>query len=449
MRNQSKWTGRALGAVLLTAPLGACDFIDSTGLDPNVVAEATVDQLFTGVQVTSFFMAEGHLSRLSSMWIQQMAGTDRQFVALDEYIFTESEANTEFSSIYTGGGLVDIRSATALADSAGRRVYAGILKIHEAFLIGMGASIFGDIPYSEAVDPDITEPKLDDQLVVHQAIQTLLDEAIADLDSGEGPSAGVVDMNFGGDATSWKAVAYTLKARFYIHWGEAMGTPAYQAALAAAQNGIAAPSGNWNTIHSTAAPEQNLWYQFMRDRSGYISAGDHLIPLMKGDEDPRISLYYEEVDGDYVPRVSLLSGTGYGASDFNMPIVSCSENAFIMAEALYRTGNEAGARVAARSGVSCQEQKWGLDLSQTAAALDSLSGAGLFEAIMGQKYRALFLNVEIWNDYKRTCLPAITPRRAPGVPGRLFYGADERQTNSNIPPPSEQPARNDNDPSGC
>ena len=187
----------------------------------------------------------------------------------------------------------------------------------------------------------------------------------------------------------------------------------------------------------------------MRDRSGYISAGDYLIPVMKAVSDPRLSFFYSQVEGDYAPRVSGLSADGYGADDFDTPIVTCAENAFILAEALLQTGNESGARAAAKDGLACQEERWEVSLAAHAGTLDLLSGANLFTAVMLHKYGALFLNTEIWNDYKRTCLPAVTPRTAAGVPGRLYYGADERRTNPNIPPPAQQPARNDNDPNRC
>jgi hypothetical protein len=79
-----------------------------------------------------------------------------------------------------------------------------------------------------------------------------------------------------------------------------------------------------------------------------------------------------------------------------------------------------------------------------------LSGTALFEEIMKQKFIGLFLELETWNDYKRTCLPARVP--APGhsaIPGRWLYSINERQTNENVPPPEEQPARNANDPAAC
>ena len=117
------------------------------------MATASVDQLFTGIQVNSYFLTEGQIARITATWIQQMAGTDKQFIGIDAYTITEESANDEFSTVYTGGGLIDIRTAIARAEDVGRRVYAGILKVHEAYMIGMTASIFGDIPYSEAVMP--------------------------------------------------------------------------------------------------------------------------------------------------------------------------------------------------------------------------------------------------------------------------------------------------------
>ena len=440
--------GLVTGVILLTLIVGGCDFTSPTDTNPNAVPTASVDQLFTAIQVNSYFLAEGQISRIAAIWTQQMAGTDRQFVSIAAYVITEEDANGEFSTVYTGGGLIDIRTAVAQAEDAGRRVYAGVLKVHEAYMMGMTASIFGDIPYSEAATNGIDEPVLDDQAAVYTAIQGLLDVAIADLGSAEGNDPGAADLNFGGDATSWMAVAYTLKARFHMHWAETTGATAYAAALAAAQNGIQDVSGTWKAIHSSAATENNLWFQFQRDRSGYISAGDFLVPLMIADADPRILMYYSDPGGGPAPRASALSPTGYGSASFNFPIVSCAENAFIMAEAQFAAPNEAGAISAAQDGLTCQEDEWGVDLSAAAATIAGLSGASLLAEIMDQKYIALFLNAEVYNDYKRTCLPAIT-ENAGGMPGRLFYGQDERQSNSNIPEPGQQPLRNDNDPAAC
>lgn len=60
----------------------------------------------------------------------------------------------------------------------------------------------------------------------------------------------------------------------------------------------------------------------------------------------------------------------------------------------------------------------------------------------------------MFNDYKRTCYPPITPFPNPSfagvVPGRFFYAKSETNVNPNAPSVAQQLAtngfRNDNDP---
>lgn len=471
-------TGRALGAVLLAGTLGACDFVVTDPGNPNAVPEATVDQLFTGIQVNTFAFSESQIARLSALWMQQMAGTDRQFQILDQYVFGEDALSGEMADIYTGGGLIDIRQAIAQAEEVDRRVYAGILKIHEAYLVGMGASIWGDLMYSEAVNPDIQAPALDEQAAVYAAVQGLLDEAIADLQSGQGVGPGAVDFNFGGNPARWTAVAHTLKARFYMHWvkpeqqGSALATTAcggscVQKAIAAAEDGIESSAGNWTAKHTVASTEANFWFQFLRDRSGYISGGAFIIDLLNNetpdvtaDDDPRLELYFTTGSGDFEgqyigsPPGQPLGDPGQSASQLNVPgeanfpqpILTCAENQYILAEAYVYQGNDAAARSALAAGLACEEERLGVELP---AVDPALTGQALLEEIIQEKYIALFLNMEVWNDWKRTCLPAITPFGGQDIPRRPFYGQAERQTNDGIPPPDQQPTRNDNDPPGC
>lgn len=455
MTNKHSTGWRFLSVGLVTLSLGACGFINPIDSNPNAVPEATVDQLFTGIQVNTFFLATGGLSRISSIWTQQMAGTDRQFVSFDNYTITESDFNDEFNAVYTGGGLIDLKQAIDEAETAGRAPYAGILKIHEAYMVGMAASYWGDIPFTEAADPAVADPALDDQAAVYTAVQALLDDAISDL-GGSGAGPGDVDMNFGGDAASWIAVAHTLKARYHLHWAEVNGTSEYDAALAEASNGVSSVDGNWEAQFTSSATENNLWYQFMRDRSGYISAGDFLLPMMNTAGDPRLEYYYDkDSDGNYTARASELSteAGGAGAPASNLPIVTCSENNFIIAEAelMGSAPSEANAIAAAQDALACQEARFNVDLSAEAANIAGLTGTALYNEIMDQKYVAQFLNPDSFNDYKRTCRPAITEKSANGMPGRLYYGQDERKANPNVPDAGTPPngKYNDNDPNPC
>jgi starch-binding outer membrane protein, SusD/RagB family len=458
-------TGSLLGVIALAALLGACNnYISPTDANPNAVPAASVDQLFTSAQLNAYFSAEDNVNRLASIWMQQMAGTDRQFSIFDTYVVKESDISTEFNDRYTGGGLIDLRRAEALASDASRPAYLGVLQVLEAYQMGMMASIWGDIPYSEAVNPDIKTPALDKQEAVYAAVQSLLDDAITNLAAGTG-GPGDLDLSFGGDAAAWGAVAHTLKARYYMHWVEAQQAGSAEADVACAGNclqkalaqtamGIQDAAGDWRAVHSTAQTETNIWYQFMSDRSGYMSAGAFMVDLLGQRNDPRLQFDYAvNSKGQYVGSqpgqnlsdASVLNRSTTGSPTYATPIVTCAENAFIAAEASYDLNDTAGAQQALDDGIRCQEQEDGLSLTHPAG----LTGTDLLNEIMTQKYFALFLNEESWNDYKRTCLPALATYQAKPIPGRLIYGEAERQTNPNVPPASQQPLRNTNDPQAC
>src|SRR5690606_18668099 len=113
--------------------------------------------------------------RLMSMWVQSMSGTQRQYSVLDLYQFDEDAFSPDWSLTYTGGGLVDIRTLESQALEVGDSLYAGIGYVLEALTVGTAADVWGDIPYSQAVNDSIVQPELDPQQQVYATIQAKLD----------------------------------------------------------------------------------------------------------------------------------------------------------------------------------------------------------------------------------------------------------------------------------
>lgn len=147
--------------------------------------------------------------------------------------------------------------------------------------------------------------------------------------------------------------------------------------------------------------------------------------------DPRLAQYFNAKQTD-------IAATRL-APDFTQPLVTANENLLIWSEAAYRTGNE---------GVALAE----LNAERALAGLTPVAAAGqsLLAEILTEKYVADFQTIEAWNDYKRTCTPNLAPVVANRkIPARFFYDASERQTDSNIPLPTQQPARNANDPANA
>jgi len=462
-----------LGVLALTGGLAACDdYLSGPGLteDPNQPSNASIEQVYHGMQIHNFGWHEGDIARHATMWMQQFAGTSRQMQSRDVYSIAESDLTTRFSDIYIRGGLIDMRNIQRLARQANDNTYLGISHVWEGYLMGEAASIWGDISYSMAADT-AAKPKLDEQADVYKRVQAVLDSAIVELQSGQGAGPGSLDLVHGGDRAKWIQTAYTLKARFYLHWIEAQnyagaahnglsaaqlqqmaqsvcGGNCAQAALTAAQRGISSSANNFNTRHSATTGEENYWYQFMSvTRSGDLGAGRFLVDLMRSRNDPRLTQYFAPVASGQITgatpgssaQSSQLSATR-GAPSFSQPLITHAENLLIMAEANHRLGNTAAALE-------------NLNAARALAplpALSGISGQDLLREIMHEKYVALFQNTEVWNDFKRTCLPLIAPASGTEVIGRPFYGSGERNANlQNIPAPAAQPKRNDNDPQPC
>ncbi len=408
--------------------------------NPNQPSSAKPENQFVGFQAFAFYSLTGDLNRLISLWMQQMAGTGRQWAGFDQYVVTENDFT--FGSFYTQGGLVDIRGVQEKVKDD--KLYLGIAQAWEALIMDLAADTWGDIPYSEAVTDNKT-PTLDKQLAVHNALLTLLDQAISNMNAGgTGPAA--LDLVYGGDKTSWVKAAHTLKARMYMHLAE-LDASNYAKALSETSSGIASPAGDFTTYQSATTGEANHWYQFRIQRGTDISAGKFVVDLMKARSDLRLTDYFSpgaDAGGQIIgaPPGEEFDGTQAwlsavrGSPDYRQPVLTFAENQLIRAEAQYRTN----AQVAALATLNGYRAGVGLGPKV------GLTGAALLQAIMEDKYVALFQNTEVWNDYRRTCYPNLAPASGSFIPARLVYGTDERRANPNIPSPSQQPKRNQLDP---
>ena len=461
-------TRSALVALLVAVASTACDsFLTGPGLteDPNAPTQASRDQLFVSFQAAQFTQFEGALSRTACIFVQQCAGTDRQYLSLGEYNFTEDDFSPEFDQVYTGGGLIDIRKVEALADGGNDAVYGGVARAWEAYVVGTAADIWGNLPYSQAVSSVLT-PVLDPQAAVYTAVQAKLDTAITML-GGTGVGPGGADLVYKGNKTKWLQAAHTLKARFYLHMAE-VSSANYALALAQAQQGITATANDFRTYHSSTTSENNVWYQFqIVSRDGYLKAGKRLVDLLVARGDPRLARYFDKnQSGGYAGKdpgqafdnttSNICCGQGNTGSRldpaFQQPLITWAENQLIIAEAAYQTGDP----TTALNSLNAERTAAGL------ATLSGITGTALRDSIMTEKYVVTFQNIEAWSDYRRTCTPTLVPYTIGGataIPGRLFYGFDERNTNPNIPDPATQQAAtnkagtpggtNPNDPTAC
>jgi len=456
----------AVAALPVVWAAGCSNFLTSgeTQNDPNAPTTATSNQRLLAVSANMAIEQTGDLPRIESMWMQQMLGADRQYSAYYGYDITAEETDPAWVSVYTSGGLIDLRAIEATSRASGDSLYLGIAQVWEAFDIGTAADIWGDVPYSGLTLDGSTSPVGPDaQQSVFDAVEALLSDAITNLNNGQcnscaGPAT--FDLVYGAKASSgssiakWVQAAHTLKARYYLHQVETKGSSMYTAALAEANLGIAA--GNDFKFKMAGTPgEQNLWYQFMQQRDSYIRGNPNFAAILSDPtkaNDGRLAYYFTNGSDGYV----INAGT-VGAANYAWPIITYNENQLIIAEASNQLDDDATALTALINAYNYFMAQRGLTPNAALIAKWTAdAGSALFTDIMTEKYIELFGNLEVWNDYKRTCIPVLTPVAGGpigggDIPGRFYYGVTENSTNPLIPTVAAQAGNmwNANDPGHC
>ena len=526
MRHSLKFV---LSAALAIGAAGCGDFLSGPGVDqdPNNITKLTrPGPLYIGIQALQSVQFEGQLARNAAEYVQQVAGISRQQVGYDLYQMDPSTIDPHFYSVYGssiviqgGGGLLDIKKMQQLARAVNDSIYLGIGKVYEALVIGMAASIWGDIPYRQAADSTNLTPAFDPQLQVYADVLAQLDSAIFFLSATPAaPNAGppsdnseLIYLDRAGDAaalaTVYTQVAHSLKARYHMHLAEADPSH-YALALAEVPLGINTPANDMLWFHDQSPSGQNVWWQFMNTRTD-IGPGAAIVEIMKRriaqgvDNAERLNFYFQQavfdpdpaVAGDEVPvgffgyrpgvstnmvtAAGIYNGNGSPAAaggptdpggnyslfnfidqntdpgDVRMPVITYAETQLIGAEAAFQTGGQGAAQPyldAARA-----QRSFGARGTTPITFTPLAPVPATLQNIMEEKYVTLFLNIEAWNDYKRTCLPALAPAPTalgstlPGtnpVPGRLPYGITEINANPHTPNVSPV-GRNANDPNPC
>ncbi|MBA3578536.1 MAG: SusD/RagB family nutrient-binding outer membrane lipoprotein [Gemmatimonadaceae bacterium] len=454
-------TFRGLLGAAASFALISCNSFELSGAkldeDPNIQTQAlSPGQYFVAIHSAQALVQEGNVARTVCMWMQQCAGTDRQYNSYDIYSVSEDDNSPEWGFIFARGGIKDLRLMAELATKQASPRWVGISKIMEALSVGTAAGVWGDLPYSAALKNDGTPPVLDKQFAVYDALQTLLSAGITSAGTATGAAPGAQDLIYSGDMTAWRQAAWTLKARYHLATAEVRGATAYAAANAAAKQGISTPANDFTFYHGTAGSELNIWYQFMLiERDSYLRGSATLIDTMSNRGDPRVlddcasgeewcAAYFDSdvgsAPGEGNQSAAFLSASRYGGpnydGDFRQPVVTWAETQLIIAETAFRAGNTAEALTA-------------LNAVRTATGRLPVATVTLRE-IAVEQWITMFQNIEVWNYWKRNCEPRLTP--APGrtaIPSRLLYPLVERNANPNIPEPSAQPARNQNDPNAC
>lgn len=430
-------------------PMGCTKYVEGINVDPNNPADAPIEAVLNAAFTGTILTYEGEQARLGALWSRQFTGADRQYSGFENYIITAGDFNWDRNYLIAKNADIVIEKAAA----TNNQLAAAIARILKAHTIGMTASLWGDIPNTQALQfPTVDDPQFDEQAAVYADVLHLLDEAIDEL-STEPEDAAVAgkDFYFQGDALAWQRVAHTLKARFLLHTGD------YASALNEAAEGILQSSDDWLIPHAGGSYLQdlNIYNSFgTQDREGYMTASNAVLPTWL---DPAAAAYRGNSKTDETDRFDFLFTGTAGNYDLNyegmwaetavFPLATAVETHLIMAESAWRQGSMAQALEelnAARNILAGQFPGGRYDSYVLAdfapGGMAAITGKSADEAllyeILEEKYVSLVGEAEVFNDVRRTDnLLQLPPTSGSNLPQRFLIPQTEIDANSQVPNP--------------
>lgn len=429
-----------IGALLISTT--GCDFGD-INIDPTRQFDVEMSSLLPTAQAQVAYNIGANPNRVTGIILQQYEGVDAQQLQYTSCVIDENTMNNFWNFGLYAGLLNNLSVIIDKANEEEKPHYSGIAKVLMAHQLGMATSFFGDIPFSEALQGlENLKPSYDTQEQIYASIQTLLDEAINELGQPGhpvGPSGD--DLIFGGDADSWTATAYALKARFTMHLTKRNPNAATQAL------GFIDQAKSHGFTSEAAAPKfqfedkitgGNPLAIFGQQRPNTMAIADDFVARMEND--PRQEKYMSFDGSKWVYFQAGDENLFWSQFDSYLPLISYPELKFLEAEAKVRTG-AGDAKDALIEAVQASMDQLGVEEAAAAAyiATNIVPQAADLQLVINEKYDALFGQApqEAWVDFRRTDFPNLTAdpgcdnglNPGGGIPRRYLYPIDERLTN--------------------
>jgi hypothetical protein len=417
-------------AIAVMTGLQGCsdDYFEAVTENPNQSPTATLQSLLS---TSTYKIAQNNVSVavITNPFVQYTASPSPNSAS---DIFDTNDQSGVWNALYYA--MADANELKKIATQENANEYLGAANLMLAYNLILANDLWGAVPYSEAFQPAILQPKYDSDQAIYNASMALIDAAIANLTA---PSTGLTlpagatgsDMIYGkvtavANKVSWRKFAYALKARLL---NKVSKTSSYNptAVLAAVANSFVsnaddAGMNNFIRLNNWAGVAESNAAQSL---GGWLSEQlvDHLNGVTYGVFDPRIRKIT-----DIAPANNKWIGTTNGQG--NRPpggnttkdevyisrnstwtsdtapiwIVTFAELKFIEAEAALAAGLTLQAQAAYEAGIIANFDKLQVPIgTERTAYLASAFVPVTKDLIFKEKYVATYLNPEAWNDARR------------------------------------------------
>ncbi len=450
---------RIITAVFAAAvSLSSCDFGD-INVNPNAPTDAPVNVLLPAAQANLAYGLHGDIAQFTSIFTQQLGGVENIYLSVGQYDLNGNLAGRVWDTNLYPGTMSDLRIIINKASQSGSPHYRGIARVMMAVALGQAVDLWNNVPYSEALrgqDGTVTQPRYDRGEALYDTVQVLLSDAITDLQATSSfSSPGRDDLVYQGNLSRWVLAARALKARYYNHLSKVNPEQSAQNALNAIQAGsFASNAEDARIIFGNSQDAAGPWFRFSVGSFGKgVRVGEVFVNLLQQRNDPRLP-FFVRANAGATPYSGAPAGVARpGASPiglyYNRPeaptnFITYTELKFIEAEANLRLGRLPEAAQAHNAAVAASIAKTtaSITVGTTTIAPNAVANQAYLAAygsetaatisaarIFTEKYIALFLEPEVWNDWRRS----ITPATPSGVPALSLAANSQQFTNGNFP----------------
>jgi hypothetical protein len=427
-------------ALLLVFTACEKDFqeINKNPNDPSVVATADLMASAQRAMVGSLFgmYDDWGIAYIPHVYMQYWAATlytnvDRyETITLD---FTDFyvEALNDFDRV------IKLNSEEASMNEAAKygsnENQIAVARIMKAYTYHNLTDIWGDIPYSEALQGsnDFT-PTYDDQASIYENLINELKDAADQINETEGSIEG--DIIYGGDMAAWRLFANSLRLRLGMRMSKVAPDRAKAIVSDALDAGVFTSQDN-NALYQYlgSAPNNSGWNQQYTFGAPEYACSDVLVSKLTALHDPRLEAYAQpsEATGEYVGMtygVSNAEAGGIGYSNVSLPgvrvlstdepaiLMAYSEVLFLRAEAAARGWTNDDPKTLYEQAIGASFEYWEVPLDddvlnsylqQEGVAYD----ADNFEKLIGEQAWLAFYTQgpEAWSWWRRLGYPVLAP----------------------------------------
>ena len=455
----------AISMALMLTTLTSCK--DSGFLDinynPNYPSTASAKYLVAAGEASTVSVMGLYASLTGDMWCQYttQGNSANQYNTLCSYATTTATSVPPVTTLWQNGyanALEDLKLAIADAEEKGEWNWWLMAKVLTAYNFMMLTDSYGDIPFTEALDPAFANPKFDDsKTVVYPGIIALLDEAIAKEAEANASNAKSPVSNYdcflGGDMSKWVAFAKSLKLKAYL---KDYASNASQIASLLSAGGLLEEDCAW-TAWEDATNKSNPLYEYnirQLNTTENIRACQTFFDYMLMNNDPRIVYIYEPTsdakktyptEAEWLTHLSeCYEALPYGAEkipdtqvapisktsrfrqrvDDPVYLMNAAECELMIAEAYARAGNAAQAKAYYEKAVEAGFKRWGLDATPFINGVYAFNESDMLTSI-GMMYWMTYAGANSYDGWLTINLLGI-PALQPDIMVRANNSALER-----------------------